>query len=134
MRKQKSSAGKDYKKTVIARISEQKFEELVGILSRSRLRTMSELLRDILDNRKITVEYYDKTLDKVMLELSEIRRELQSIGVNINQVTKRFHVQQWPEAMLINAEEIAGLYQQIDLRMEKLFSAIDQIAQKWLPE
>ena len=134
MRKQKRSVGSDYKKTVIARVSAQKYEELVAILGRSRLRTMSELLRDILDNRKITLEYYDKTLDKVMLELSEIRRELQSIGVNINQVTKRFHVQQWPEAMLINAGEIAGLYQQIDLRMEYLFSVIDKIAQKWLPE
>lgn len=134
MRKQKSSARSDYKKTVIARISEQRYDELGELLGRSRLRTMSELLRDILDNRKITLEYYDNTLDKVMLELSEIRRELQSIGVNINQVTKRFHVQQWPEAMLINAGEIAELYQQVNLRMQKLFDVIDQIARKWLPE
>lgn len=134
MRRDKSRVGADFKRTVIARISEQKYEELGEMLGSSRLRTMSELLRDILDNRKITLEYYDKTVDKVMLELSGIRRELQSIGVNINQVTKRFHVQDWSGAMLTNAGEIAGLYQQVDLRMEKLYDVIDQIAQKWLQE
>ncbi|SEA14739.1 hypothetical protein SAMN05192529_10938 [Arachidicoccus rhizosphaerae] len=121
-------------RVVSTRIREKKYEEFRKMMADSSIKTMSELFRHILENRKITLEYYDKTLDKVMLELADIRRELLSIGVNINQVTKRFHVQRWPDAMLMNAREIALLYQEVDLRIKELFDLITKIAQKWLPE
>lgn len=36
--------------------------------------------------------------------------------------------------MLVNAREIAGLYQKVDVRVQQLFDLITQISQKWLSE
>jgi hypothetical protein len=121
-------------RAVIARISTEKYEELKRLLATSRLRTMSELLRHILENRKVIVEHYDNTFDKVMAELSKIRKEINAIGVNINQVTRKFHAQQWPEAMLAGALEIVKLYQQTDEKVSVLFTIIENLSHKWLPE
>lgn len=134
MRKQQKRRKVEFIHLVATHISQKKYDELQEMLGKSTLNTMSELLRNILENRKITLEYYDTTLDKVMLELCEHRREIQSIGLSINEVTQRFHIQKWPEAMLENAQEIAGSYQRVDLSMQKLFDLIAKIAKKWLPD
>ncbi|HEY0298486.1 MAG TPA: plasmid mobilization relaxosome protein MobC [Arachidicoccus sp.] len=121
-------------RVVIARISKKKYEELRQLLTGSRLRTMSEVFRHILENRPVIIEHYDHTFDKVMAELSGIRKEIRAIGVNINQVTRKFHKQLLPQAMLANALEIAKLYQQTDLKVSELFTVIENLSKKWLPE
>lgn len=116
------------------RITQTKFEELNMLLLNSRgIRSLSELMRYILDNRNIVVHTYDNSLDKVMEELSGIRKELQSIGININQVTHRFHLEDLPEARFIHAVEIFKLYQQTDLKVSELFEVIANLSGIWLP-
>jgi hypothetical protein len=122
----------DYR--VFTRISKEKYEELTAMLHHSRCKTVSELLRHILENRKIVVEHYDSSLDKVMEQLSGIRKELQAIGVNINQVTQRFHTEKWPEGRLFQALEIAKLYQQADLKVSDLFEVVEKLSELWLPK
>lgn len=119
---------------VEARVTEDKYQELTALLGKSRHRTMSELVRDILYNQKIIVETYDASLDKVMERLSAIRSELHAIGVNINQVTHHFHAAQSPEGKLFNALEVAKLYQQTDLKVTELFSVIAKLSELWLPK
>lgn len=119
---------------VHTRITQAKFDELITLLSNSRgIRSLSELMRNILDERIIMVHTYDNSLDKVMGELSSIRKELQSIGVNINQVTHRFHLEELEEAKLFHATEIVKLYQQTDLKVSKLFEIIANLSEIWLP-
>lgn len=119
---------------VEARIPAEKYRELTALLEKSRHHTMSELVRDILYNRKIILETYDVSLDKVMERLSAIRSELHAIGININQVTRAFHRAQAPEGKLFNALEIAKLYQQTDLKVTALFSVIAKLSEQWLPK
>jgi hypothetical protein len=117
---------------VFTRISKEKYEELEKLLQGSRCKTISELLRHILENRKIVVEHYDSSLDKVMEQLSGIRKEIQSIGININQVTHYFHLAKEPESKIFNALEIVKLYQQTDLKVTELFSIVAKLSELWL--
>lgn len=119
---------------VICRIDQQKYDELISLLEKSRCRSMSELIRSILHQQKITVVTHDSSLDKVMESLSSIRKELQSIGININQVTHRFHLESQPQGRLFQALEIAKLYQQTEERVTELFSVIAKISEQWLPK
>jgi len=116
------------------RITKDKYDELNKLLQQSRsIHSLSELLRHILDNRKIIVHSYDASFDKVMAELSAIRTELHAIGVNINQVTHKFHMEDLPEGRLFQALELVKLYQQTDLKVSELFSVIAKLSEKWLP-
>src|SRR5690625_4498916 len=126
-RKRKENDRLDYR--VFTRISKEKYEELTAMLQHSRCKNISELLRHVLENKKIVLEHYDSSLDKVMEQVSGIRKELQAIGININQVTRYFHGAKSAEATLYNAMEIAKLYQQTDLKITELFSIVTQLSE-----
>lgn len=117
------------------RISEEKHRELSALVEKTRgVNNLSQLIRKILEEGKITIETYDTSRDKLMEELSAIRRELHAIGVNINQVTRRFHTQKTPEGRLAAVLEITRLFQQADLRLTEVFTLISKIADGWLPK
>ncbi|MBK1439853.1 plasmid mobilization relaxosome protein MobC [Parapedobacter sp. ISTM3] len=117
------------------RVTAKKYRELSTLLQRSRgIRSHSALLRNLLDDRKITVETHDDSLDAVMERLSEIRKELQRIGTNINQITRRFHLEELPEARLVHALEVQQLYGETDRKVEELLIIVDKLSRKWLPE
>ncbi len=116
------------------RITAKKLEELQSLQLRSQgIKSLSELLRNILDNKKIVVLSRDASLDMLMEELSKIRQQIQAIGVNINQVTKRFHNASGAEAKLFSAMEITRLYQQTDLKVTELLGIISNLSKVWLP-
>ncbi len=73
------------------RVNEKRYRSLVDLLAKTRHRSMSEMIREILNNKPITVCTYDKTFDQHMEQLISLQQEIQSIGVNINQVTRFFH-------------------------------------------
>jgi hypothetical protein len=117
------------------RVTQKKYDELTAMLDNARgIRSHSELLRDILENKKIVVQLHDASLDKVMEELSGIRKELQAIGININQVTHKFHIEDLAEGKLFQALEIVKLYQQTDLKVTHLFEVIAKLSEQWLPK
>lgn len=116
------------------RITRAKYEELNRMLSASRgISTLSELLRNILDERKIITQTYDSGLDKTMEVLSGIRKELQAIGVNINQITHRFHMQDRAEGKAFLAQEALKSYSDVGRKVDELYLIIDQLSRKWLP-
>ena len=130
--KEKREKGKHLPCRIHTRLTQEKFDELTDLLKRSRsLHSKSELVRYILENRKIVTVNYDASLDKVMEELSTIRKELQAIGININQVTRQFHMQDSSEGRLIKALEITQLFQQTDLKITEIFSLIAKISETW---
>ena len=116
-------------------ITARKYEELSALLGSSQgLKSLSELLRNILDNKKIIVVSRDGTFDQVKAELAAVRKEIQAIGININQVTRRFHREQSAESRLLRAMELTTLFQQADGKITELFTIISRIAERWLQE
>lgn len=116
------------------RITKEKYEELTVLLAQCRgIKSLSELLRDILSNRKINIQNYDRSLDTVMEQLSSIRTELHAIGVNINQVTRRFHAEKLPEARLLQVMEIEQQYRDVGKKVDRLFEIIQKLSARWLP-
>lgn len=113
------------------RISETKFTEFKSLLASSRCRSMSEMLRKILDNRKIIIETRDITLQGITEELGLVRKEIHAVGVNINQVTRSFHSEKLPEQRLLQVMDITRLYQQTDQKVTRLFTIISKLAEQW---
>lgn len=117
--------------TIIARINKQKYDELSFLLKSSKTKTMSNLVRRILHNQPIAVVTYDGTKDKLFRELAKIQSELNAIGVNINQVTREFHLQGGSEGKVFQALEIAKQFQLTDQKVTELFSLMAKIAESW---
>lgn len=123
-----------FKKRITFRLTGKEWDKLVKILDSSPSRSLSELIRKALFEGKVIVISNDTSFDKAMEQLSGIRTELHRIGININQVTRRFHTEDLPEAKLFQAMEIVKLYQQTDLKVTELFTIIAKLSTRWLPE
>lgn len=126
---QKTEAGR----RITFRLSCQEWQTLDTLRRKSNCRTVSSLIRKSLFDGSIKLITYDRSLDMVMEELSKIRQEIQAIGVNINQITRRFHTVSGAEAKLFSAMEITRLYQQTDLKVGELLGIISNLSKVWLP-
>jgi len=116
------------------RVTDKRFQELQGIISRNPNLNMSTLIRDILENRPIKVFTHDLTLDNLMEELANLRMEIKAIGVNINQITKKFHTYPETQRKEFYAKTAFSEYQALQPKIEQLLTIITKLAKRWLPE
>jgi hypothetical protein len=71
-------------------------------------------VRAILYKEKITFYDTDATLNATAVELAGIRKELNHIGNNINQITKSFHSADSDIARMFYALKVAGEYRKVE--------------------
>ena len=76
---------------LIIRVNQKLYDKLDRIYKESDCQSIAEVARRILSNRKIKCFYKDISMNGPMEELASIRKELKSIGVNINQITRSFN-------------------------------------------
>jgi hypothetical protein len=114
------------------RVNDKRFERLSDILSKSRFHSMSELVRDILENKPIKVLVHDDSLEQYMEVLASIQKELRSIGININQITRHFNSSATESQKMFQAMQVGEQYQQVGVRVDQVLSIVKEIAKKWL--
>ncbi|OJV55383.1 MAG: hypothetical protein BGO31_20625 [Bacteroidetes bacterium 43-16] len=116
------------------RLGQKELERLDAMLARSNCQSQSELIRKMLFKGEITVMTHDRSLDIIMEILSGIRTELHAIGININQVTRRFHQEKQPEARLLKALKIQELNKETGEKVDEVLALIGKLSGKWLQE
>jgi hypothetical protein len=132
MGRKKAREGVELKHRIYTRVNDQKMQELQSILGKTPKMGMSDLLRDILHNRKIKFYVRDETLDNVMEELARLRTEIRAIGVNINQITRHFNTYPAPQQKLLYAKIAFREYQAIQPKIDELLTIISKLSLKWL--
>jgi hypothetical protein len=113
------------------RVDEHTHAELLSKLKDSDCQNLSELTRRILSHQRIITFTKDVTWDQPMEELCLIRKEINAIGNNINQITRHFHTAPDHEKSqhLISA---LAQYEQIKSKTQQLLDLINPLAKKWL--
>ena len=116
------------------RFSMEEYASLKSKFQSTTSRQLSDYIRRVLLNKKVTVFTRNKSLDEFMAEMMALRKELNALGNNFNQVVKRLHsLQHFEEvkAWLIINEST----KQILLRkVEEIKSKINQFSDKWSQE
>ena len=120
---------------VRTRLTEAAFKRLDKIRQSSDCHSIGEVARKLLSREKITLFYKDMTLNSTMEELALIRKELKAIGININQLTRGYHIaNKKGQPMDHHLLQVTKLYQTVDMRTEEILQIINQLSQKWLPK
>lgn len=117
---------------IIVRLTESQYEKLEKLRDTSKSRSLGEIIRRIIENKPIKLLHKDISMNATMEELSLIRKEIKSIGVNINQQTHRFHSTQNPTEKSFHAVKTAEIYKQIEPKIDRLFLILSKLAIKWL--
>lgn len=133
-RKPAAEPGKRKSHVLSVRLTTDEYHKLKELRDRTPNYSSGELVRRILSNRPVRVRIADTRYDPIMEELAVLRRELRSIGVNINQVTRNFNEDKAGPRKIYHYEKIGQLYRDADLRMQKLLALISALAERWLRE
>jgi len=120
------------KYSLIIRVNEALYQKLNKVLQESDRQNMAEVIRDILENRKIRCFYKDARLDGPMEEMALIRKELKAIGININQQTRYFNACKRELEKNFHAGQTLVHYQQIGQKVDRLIELISKLAETWL--
>ncbi|SMC54815.1 plasmid mobilization relaxosome protein MobC [Pedobacter nyackensis] len=132
-RKKSADPEKILNRVLRIRLTDAAFKRLEKISKSSDCRTVGEAARKILSKEKITLFYKDLTLNSAMEELALIRKELRAIGININQITKAFHIDKRETSQIIQVSKVMQLYEKVELKTDTLLKIINRLAEKWLP-
>jgi hypothetical protein len=121
-------------KIVWTRVTQDVYQRLESFIGKSDCHSIGEVARRLLSKEKITTFTIDRTLDTVMEELSLIRKEINAIGTNINQITHAFHLSDSPSQKAINAIKVADQYKVVGAKVDTLLSIVSKLSRKWLQE
>jgi hypothetical protein len=119
-------------KVITVRVSQRFFDSLEEKRKKTNCQNVSEMVRAILYKEKIHFYYTDATLNSTALELSGIRKELNQIGNNINQITKSFHTADSDSQKMFYALKVAEDYKKVEGKVDKLLIMVSEVAKKWL--
>ena len=67
-----------------------------------------------------------------MEQLALIRKELKAIGININQITKRYNSTWEEKGKAFYAIKVTELFKPVEERVDKLLRIVSKLAALWL--
>ena len=118
---------------ITIRVSSATLERLEKLLAQSSCRSIGEVARKLLNRERINCFYRDVSMSGPMEQLALIRKELKSIGININQQTRYFNAVKSMAEKDFHSGRTVELLLKADDKMERLFALISKLAEKWLP-
>jgi hypothetical protein len=128
MKEEKINRGK----LLQVRLTSKELEKIQNKFSGSTCRKLSDYVRKVLLDKPITVNQRNQSLDDFMAEMTALRRELNAIGANYNQLIKRLHslqdtseIKTW---LLLNESTKQILVNKI----AEIKSKINQLNNQWL--
>lgn len=117
---------------LIIRVTESTYNRLEKLRKDSNNLSVAAVTRKILSGKKINLYHHDVSLNPIMEELALIRKELKAIGVNINQITRSFNQDRTGTSRAYHVTNVAELYKQVDIKVDRLLKIISKLAEKWL--
>jgi hypothetical protein len=119
-------------KLLQVRLTPKELEKIHNKFSQSTCRKMSDYVRKVLLDKTITVNRRNQSLDDFMAEMTSLRKELNALGNNYNQLIKRLHslqdiseIKTW---LLLNE----STKQILLTKITEIKSKINQINNQWL--
>ncbi|WP_184551002.1 mobilization protein [Mucilaginibacter sp. FT3.2] len=117
---------------IIMRVSESQFKKLMQLQTNSNCQSLGEVIRKILQKQRILYFHKDISLNGPMEELASIRKELKAIGININQLTRGFHISKHEAQKNFFMIRVAERYEKVEVKVDSLLLIISQLSAKWL--
>lgn len=117
---------------ITSRLTAEEYMKIEQKWKTSTCRKLSDYLRKHLFDKSITTTYRNQSLDDFIEETIVLRKELNAIGINLNQTVKKLHtLQQIPEfkVWIISFEIDRRI---INDKIDKIEKHTSKITEKWL--
>ena len=119
-----------YTKRIVFNCSEKQHRQLKRLVEQGHYGSFPPLIRAMLFKRRIKVDTYDVTYDKLLEQLAAIRTALQGIDLSMNQFLIDVQKMESPRQRELQASHILKQHRVAVDEMEALFDLITKIAER----
>jgi len=112
------------------RFDEKTFNKLKAWVQQTNASSVGELVRKIVTKEPVTFYTKDCTMEEPTNELVKIRKELNAIGVNINQITNSYHTAEITQKVF-HALKIAEQYNEVSKKINLIWKLVTDMQRKW---
>lgn len=116
---------------VTVRFTKDEITRLQKSVSSTVSREMADYVRHVVMGRKVQVIYRDRSMDEFIKELVALRKELNALGNNFNQVTKKVNATAGKKDFFFLVEHAATLQQTLLEKVETIKGTIEKFAIQW---
>lgn len=107
-------------KMVVVRMNENEVNQLTKLQQKTTEKDTSAYLRKVALQKPVTVKYRNASADDFLLDMLNLKKELNAIGNNFNQAVHKLH-------LLDKIPEFRGWVQQYDGLQKVLISKVEEI-------
>ena len=114
------------------KVNDEMYSWLEGIVKTSDCQSVPNLVRRILEKKRVVIFHYDASLDRHWDDIVKLTNEINAIGVNINQITHHFNSTDNPNQKMFDALRVAEQYNKVGALVERLTFIIGNLEKIWL--
>lgn len=114
------------------RLTPDELQKISGNHQRTTSRELSAFARKRLLEEPLTYYTRSASMDEGLQELVQLRKELNAIGNNLNQQTKKLNSFMATPGLGVMVESIKLLREQLDTKLKEINNGINHLAKQWL--
>ncbi|MBX9781641.1 MAG: plasmid mobilization protein [Sediminibacterium sp.] len=120
------------KKMVVVRMNETEFSQLEKFQQKTTEKDTSSYLRKVALQKPVTVKYRNESADDFLLDMLNLKKELNAIGNNFNQAVHKLHILDKIPEFRVWVQQYNGLQKVLISKVEEIKLRMNQLYEQWL--
>ena len=119
-------------KMVVIRMNETEFEQAETFRKKTTERYLSTYVRKLSLQKPLTVKYRNESTDDFLLDMLNLKKELNAIGNNFNQAVHKLHLLDKIPEFRVWVQQYDGLQKVLISKVEEIKLRMNQLYEQWL--
>lgn len=119
-------------KIVVVRMNETEFEQAEKFRKKTTERYLSTYVRKLSLQKPLTVKYRNESADDFLLDMLNLKKELNAIGNNFNQAVHKLHLLDKIPEFRVWVQQYDGLQKVLISKVEEIKVRMNQLYEQWL--
>lgn len=117
---------------VVVRMNETEFEQAEKFRKKTTERHLSTYVRKLSLQKPLTVKYRNESADDFLLDMLNLKKELNAIGNNFNQAVHKLHLLDKIPEFRVWVQQYDGLQKVLISKVEEIKVRMNQLYEQWL--
>lgn len=119
-------------KMVVVRMNESEINQLTKFQKRTTEKDTSSYLRKVALQKPITVKYRNESADDFLMDMLNLKKELNAIGNNFNQAVHKLHILDKIPEFRVWVQQYDGLQKVLISKVDEIKLRMNQLYEQWL--
>ena len=119
-------------KMVVIRMNDREINQLTKHQQKTTEKDTSSYLRKVALQKPVTVKYRNASADDFLLDMLNLKKELNAIGNNFNQAVHKLHLLDKIPEFRVWVQQYDGLQKVLISKVEEIKIRMNQLYEQWL--